>query len=306
MKREDLFESIEKQIIAEKVYRKEIRNKIKEFSLLKEEKDKQNNKKHEILEKIYRAKIRESLRSILILSEKKQHYIHSSTGMNALEDLFSNSNILSVLGNDYKLLTTSYNQRKDYRETILNLVMDIFKFSGVNEKDKDSKSINESLRRLYEQEDADIQITLDDEEIPQDKIVGPKRTEMEEEKEQKLKDSENAKSTDDSVDMTGILRAQQGFNKIKNNIETAYRTLQNKDDKYEFKKYIIANLGMYFRQFEDSLSDKPKADLPKDSEEAIRDAEEKMKSSESDAQDVTSAEISDESEDALGDLNLDL
>jgi len=292
MKREDLFESIEKQIFAENVYRKQIRNKLNDFKILKENKNKMNI----ILEKIYREKIRKSINKTKILFEKKKNIlIHPSTGMNALEDLFSNSNILSVLQNDYKILTTSYDQRIDYRETILNGILNMFKMVVINSKE--TKKIEESLIRLYEQEEADIQITLDDEEIPEDKIVGPRRAEIEDEKEQKLKDSENAASTDPNKDNTGKLRAEQGLDKIKGSIETAYNTLQNKDDKLEFKIYLFANLKMYFKQFEESLSDKPKADLPKDSEEAIKDAEEKMKSSESDtdkSEDVSSAKLSDE------------
>ena len=95
MKREDLFESIEKQILAEKVYRSQIRKKLDEFKVLKENKA----KKQLIAEKIYRAKLRKVFGGVAIkLAEgKKSTFIHKTTGMNALEDLFSNTNLLSVL-----------------------------------------------------------------------------------------------------------------------------------------------------------------------------------------------------------------
>ena len=177
MKREDLFESIEKQILAEKVYRSQIRKKLGEFKVLQENK----MKKQLIAEKIYRAKLRKEFASIAIeLTEgKKTTFVHKTTGMNALEDLFSNTNLLSVLEGDYKILTTSYEQRRDYKERVMELVLDLFKQEEIG---RDEESINESLQRLFEQEEPDIQITIDDEDPPEDKIVGPKRDEMEKEK----------------------------------------------------------------------------------------------------------------------------
>ena len=44
---------------------------------------------------------------------------HASTGINMLEDLLKNSNILSVLEKGYKSLTTSKEQRISYRNHIL-------------------------------------------------------------------------------------------------------------------------------------------------------------------------------------------
>lgn len=273
MNREDLFENIEKQIIAEKVYRRNIRAKLNEFKVIKENK----NKKQLIAEKIYRAKLRKSIKSF-VTEAKKGTYVHNSTGMNALEDLFSNTNLLSVLESDYKILTTSYEQRKDYREMIMTLVLNMFKQEDLSQSE-DLKDLSESLHRLYEQDEPDIQITIDDD-IPEDKIVGPKRTEMEDEKEQKREDDDNANSIDPKKDATGVRRAEIAFGKIENNINNVYKTLGNPDDQMEFKRYLIANLGMYFKTFEEALSNEPKADIPDDAQQAIEDAERKLSSEE--------------------------
>jgi len=295
MKREDLFESIEKQIIAEKVYRAQIRKKLSEFKVLQENK----MKKQLIAEKICRAKIQSVLKSMASLTEaKKSTYIHKTTGMNALEDLFSNTNLLSVLEGDYKILTTSYEQRSDYRERILTLVLSVFSQEDLT---SDTESLKESLQRLYEQEEADIQITIDDdEEIPEDKVVGPKRDEMEKEKEQAREDSENAKAIDPEADETGIRRADLAFKKIENSIRTSYESLGNPEDKLEFKKFLIANLKMYFKQFEEALSNEPKADIPADAEQAIKDAEQKISDEEGNAE--GSDEEMEVDTDDLGDL----
>ncbi len=296
MKREDLFESIEKQILAEKVYRSQIRKKLVEFKVLQENK----NKKRLIAEKLYRAKLRKEFASVAIeLTEgKKTSFIHKTTGMNALEDLFSNTNLLSVLEGDYKILTTSYEQRKDYKERVMELVLNLFTQENIN---KDTEEINESLQRLYEEEEPDIQITLDDEDPPEDKIVGPKRDEMEKEKEQSREDSENADAIDLKQDATGVRRADLAFKKIENSIKTAYDTLGNPADQAEFKRFLIANLSMYFKQFEEGLSNEPQADIPEDAQQAIEDAETKLTDDTESAEGVEGGE---EMEVDLGDLGL--
>lgn len=296
MRREDLFESIEKQIIAEKVYRAQIRKKLGEFKTLQESK----TKKQVILEKLFRKKLREDLKSFTLMSEaKKSTYIHKTTGMNALEDLFSNSNLLSVLEGDYKILTTSYEQRRDYRERIMELILGIFTQESIG-KDEEAVSLKESLHRLYEQEEPDIQITLDDDDLPEDKIVGPKRTEMEQEKEQAREDSKNASAIDQKEDVTGVRRAELAFNKIESSIRTAYESLGNPADQQEFKRFLIANLSMYFKQFEEGLSNEPQADIPDDAKQAIEDAEAKLDSAETDSGDAEDEEL----EVDLGDLEL--
>ena len=305
MKREDLFESIEKQILAEKVYRSQIRKKLDEFKVLQENK----MKKQTILEKLYRAKIRKDMASFVRLVEgKKSTYVHKTTGMNALEDLFSNTNLLSVLESDYKILTTSYEQRRDYKERIMELVLDLFTQDSIN-KNKDAEAISESLQRLFEEEEPDIQITVDDEDPPEDKIVGPKRDEMEKEKEQAREDSENADAIDLKQDATGVRRADLAFKKIENSIQTAYDTLGNPADQAEFKRFLIANLNMYFKQFEKALSNEPQADIPEDAQQAIEDAENKLDSAETeeDTGEDTGADDAggeEEMEVDLGDLEL--
>ena len=47
---------------------------------------------------------------------------HENTGINALEDLLKNSNVLSVVETGYKSLTTDKQQRDSYRNHILSAV----------------------------------------------------------------------------------------------------------------------------------------------------------------------------------------
>ena len=47
---------------------------------------------------------------------------HDSTGINALEDLLKNTNVLSVLETGYKSLTTDKHQRESYKNHILSAI----------------------------------------------------------------------------------------------------------------------------------------------------------------------------------------
>ena len=47
---------------------------------------------------------------------------HDSTGINSLEDLLKNSNVLFVLETGYKSLTTALEQRESYKNHILNAI----------------------------------------------------------------------------------------------------------------------------------------------------------------------------------------
>lgn len=262
MKREDLFESIDRQILVERVFRKKVKQHIAAFSKLQENK----KKKELIVEKIFRAKIRSDLKK---LSEKKQTRIHSSTGMNSLEDLFSNTNLLSVLESDYYYLTTSSEQREDYKNHVLTAVIGLFKTEDSNPEDQ--QELKESLQYLFEQEDADISIQVSDEELPEDKVVGPARDEMDDEKE-KLED-ENAESIDPDEDLTGRNRAMSAISKIEKSIKDAYAILGNPADKADFKTYLIANLKLYFDQWESSLQNDANPEFSGDVEKAVSDAE---------------------------------
>ena len=262
MKREDLFENIDRQILVEKIYRKKVKEHINAFVALREQK----NKRDLIGEKIFRAKIRNDLK---VLSEKKQKRIHSSTGMNSLEDLFSNTNLLSVLESDYYYLTTSVEQRKDYKNHVLSAVIDLFKTEDLSPESEEN--LNESLKYLFEQEDADISIQVTDEELPEDKVVGPARDDIDDEKEKQ--EDENAESIDPNEDLTGRNRAMAAVSKIEKSIKDSYAILGNPDDKSDFKTYLIANLKLYFDQWENSLQNNANPQFSDDVEKAVGDAE---------------------------------
>ena len=297
MNREDLYESINKQILAEKVYRSKIRDGISKFKNMKLV----ENKKQMIAEKIYRAKIRNDLKMIL---EKKDTVRYKSTGLNSLDDLFMNSNLLTTLETPYNSLTTSKEQRDDYKNHVLQAILDIFKTLSPEE---DPEMMNESLKFIFEQEEADISVQVTDEELPDDKVVGPERRDRDD-AQKKLEDeieSDNAKSIKTAGDFTGRNKAQSAVGKIEKSIKDYYDDLGNPDDKSDFKTYLIANLRLYFDTWENALQNDADPEFSQDVNKAVEDAQADIDAGE--VSDAAGTEEGDEGEDTgLEDLELDI
>lgn len=291
MKREDLFESIDRQIIGEKVFRAKIKKGLSEYNAILENK----KRKELIAEKIYRAKIKHDLKLFL---EKKDTVRYKSTGLNSLDDLFMNSNFLTTLETPYNSLTTSKEQRDDYKNHVLQAILDIFKTANPEE---DPETLNESLQYIFEQEEADISIQVSDEELPDDKVVGPERRDRDEvkEKEEEL-ESDNIESMDEEGDFTGRNKAQSAVSKVEKSIKDYYDDLGNPADKADFKTYLIANLRLYFDRWENALKNEVDPEFSDDVNKAVSDAE----------ADIEAGEVSDKSqpedEGDMTDLELDL
>ena len=271
MKREELYESINKQIVAEKIYRNRLRKDLMNIksAILAE------NKKTVIAEKIYRAKIRSDLKMIL---EKKETVKYSSTGLNALDDLFMNSNLLTTIENGFNNLTTSQEQRTDYKNHVIQAIINLFRQMDVTTDKVEVETLSESIKRLFEEEDPDLTINVMDDDLPEDKIVGPEKRDREEQQEAAEDDpaDENATSIDPEKDVTGRNRAATAVSKVEKSIKDYYIDLGNPADRRDYQIYMLANLEMYFKGWEDSLKNNVSPEKSADVEQAISDAESKL------------------------------
>ena len=282
MIREDLYKSIDNQMLGEKVYRSKLRE---DLNLIKESMVK-NNRKRLIIETIYRSKIRNDLQTLL---EKKTTVKHSSTGLNILDDLFMNSNLLSTLEGGFNTLTTSSEQRSDYKNHVIQAIINIFNQLDLSPS-SDAETLSESIIRLFEEEDPDLTINvMDDDELPDDKIVGPEKRQREEDAEAGLDaedEDENAKSIDPDEDLTGRNKAVSIVSKVEKSIQDYYSELGNPADRRDYQIYMLANLEMYFKTGEDSLSNNVDPDVVPDVDQAISDAESKLTDGEGDDEEV--------------------
>lgn len=166
---------------------------------------------------------------------------HENTGINALEDLLKNSNVLSVVETGYKSLTTDKQQRDSYRNHILNAVE---KSLAPEESRKEAGSDAE-----LEPVEEDIDITVSDR--PED---DPDFIDVSDKPEEPLEDPDERDTFGlDGEDKTGRNRAYDDFQNVEKNILTAYDNLDNPQDISMFEEYLLKNLTLYFDKYESEL-----------------------------------------------------
>ena len=122
-----------KEFMQEMQLRKHIRKAIKAVQRQRINKEKQQLREERQLRTVIQQLIKESgprtsakaiMRTLLNEADPAvaADAVHSSTGINSLEDLFKNTNLLSVLRKGYKSLTSKEEQRESYKNHILSAV----------------------------------------------------------------------------------------------------------------------------------------------------------------------------------------
>ena len=170
---------------------------------------------------------------------------HKSTGINLLEDLLKK--IIPQIEDDYKILTTSEEQRESYRAHIIDAVVKTLTPVEIN-NDAGEDTPEEDL-----DEDINIQISADEAGPEDDDMfidIDPDKPEAEEEEEEE--DPRDAFGIE-GKDTTGRNMAYTTFKKIESQIIDAYDMLSNPEDQELFFDYLIANLKLYFDKFENEI-----------------------------------------------------
>ena len=164
---------------------------------------------------------------------------HKSTGINVLEDLLKK--IIPQIEDDYKLLTTSEEQRESYRSHIIDAVVKTLTPVDLNNDAPEQASDSAGL-----EEEIDVEIS-DDDEKEDDMFIDINPEEPEEEKEEEdPRDSFGI----EGKDTTGRNMAYNTFKKVQTQIIDSYDMLSNPEDQEIFFDYLIANLKLYFDKFE--------------------------------------------------------
>jgi hypothetical protein len=191
-------------------------------------------------------KLRGIIRKLLSEAAEDQPK-HESTGINVLEDLLKK--IIPVLQTDFKILTTSTEQRNSFRAHILNAVQNLlsteymYAVSGVDNL-------------------AESKVTITD----NDKFIDINKDKKKEEEEAKKAEEETPEQKfskgleDKDLDTTGRNMAMQTYKKIERAIADSYSLLDDKKDRGLFYDYLITNLKLYFDKFEEEMSPMPQAE----------------------------------------------
>ncbi len=203
---------------------------------------KKKNKNTQTEEQQLRAIIREFLQHELreAATPDNDPAPHKSTGINVLEDLLKK--IIPQIEDDYKLLTTSAEQRESYRSHIIQAVVGSLTPVELN------NDAPEDAPQGDLDEDIDVEISDEDDEDDMFIDINPEQSE-EEEEEVDPRDSFGI----EGKDTTGRNMAYTTFKKIESQIIDAYDMLSNPEDQELFFDYLIANLKLYFDKFEKEI-----------------------------------------------------
>jgi hypothetical protein len=218
------------QIIAEELIREHIRKRI---SIKLEQ------------QRLAEEKIRTVVRQ-LIEAETGTDEASRSTGINVLADLLQN--IIPTVEDDYKMLTSSKEQRESFKNHIVHAIENSLRpIEASTQGEKQSENLEyivDSATLLGEK----ISIDLD----PQDDGKEAQSIEGE------FIDIDNDGEPDDFVELedqneTGRNFAAASYKRVEKQIVDAYDMLADQSDKDVFYDYLVTNMLLYFDKFEDEL-----------------------------------------------------
>ena len=212
-------------LIAEQLIREHVRKRISH-----------NLKKQQTQEN----RLRTAIRNIIKEAETGTEEASEHTGINVLADLLKN--IIPTVEDDYKMLTTSPEQRESFRNHIIHAVK-----NGLNpieaveqnesfEYEIDSKILLEKLSIDLDSEDDSIENIegdfIDIEDGEEEPAFGAGLEDQNE---------------------TGRNFAAETYKRIEKQIIDAYDMLADDKDRKLFYDYLLTNLMLYFDKFEDEL-----------------------------------------------------
>tara|TARA_Y100000592_G_scaffold35948_2_gene57034 strand:- start:49055 stop:49918 length:864 start_codon:yes stop_codon:yes gene_type:complete len=217
-----------------------------------------------------------------VAAEKVETDPHEFTGINVLRELFKNSNILKTLRQSYKTLTTNPEQRRSFRAHILNWVVDTLEPIQAN----DQATINEEVVDIdiIGDEDKEKFIDADDGSNIESDFIDKAKEDAEFNADDEEEEEEEFRTLEDE-DTTGRNRAEQVYKVIETSIVDAFSSLDDIKDQEIFKRWIIANLKLYFDKWEKELDpslkepeseeyNQAKEETPLDDQEAETGADE--------------------------------
>ena len=200
-------------------------------------------------------KLRGVIRRLISEAAVSEDPPHSNTGINALKHLLKNTNILKVLKDGYKALTTDADQRQSFRAHVINGVQGIL--APARSLDKIGPALAEALELLDE---ADIEVDVEDD-MQGDDAAAFIDVEAEE------GDEEEDKFGIPGKDVTGRNFAEDAFNQIEQPIMDKYEVLDNTEDQEMFYNYLLTNLKLYFDRWEEELGEVEEPTTPEYEEE---------------------------------------
>ena len=193
-------------------------------------------------QKLLEDKIKKAVR-IILETEAGTDEPSTYTGINVLADLLEK--IIPIIQDDYKMLTTSEEQRDSFRNHIIQAVKNSLRpIEASTQAEKLPENFEFTITdSLFE--DVKIKLSNTDDDTG-DEVAG------------EFIDIDAPQEEEDFVQIddqneTGRNFAQTTFKQIEKQIVDAYDMLADDKDQVLFYDYLITNLLLYFDKFEDEL-----------------------------------------------------
>ena len=223
--------------------------------------DQQTELKKETLEE---HNLRKLIRNLLF--EVKETSPHELTGINVLEKLLGN--IMPVIETGYKSLTTDPIQRESYGAHILRAVQNLLSIpsmyfnldskTDMKASDQAATSPENSGEQSLEEVEIKVKSKKKKKGDPdEEKFIDINKNNKEEETQPNPTDPMTAFQEIEGEDHTGRSFALETFKKVQKQVLESYSTLSNPKDREVFEEYLITNIKLYLKRFEEELSDKP-------------------------------------------------
>ena len=224
------------------------------------------------------TQLRKTIRKILKEAETGTEEPSDNTGINVLANLLEK--IIPIIEDNYKMLTTSEEQRESFRNHIIHAIKNALRpIESVTGAERPA-SLPENYEFTLDREilGEKIQIDLD----PQDD--GKEKQSIEGEFID-IDKGEDADADDfvelDDQNETGRNFAATAFKAVEKQIVDAYDMLADKEDQNLFYDYLLTNMLLYFDKFEDELANTlPDTTTPEYEEEATESESDVEKSPE--------------------------
>jgi len=198
---------------------------------------KENKRQQEVLEE---TKLRQLVRGLILKEVAEDQPKHASTGINVLEDLLKK--IVPVLQADFKMLTTSPEQRSSFRAHLINAIQNTLSPELMYVlSDKEKEQLKEAATIKVDDPDMEKFIDIEGNEESEEEEISP-----EEEFSKGLEDQ--------NLDSTGRNMAMDTFKKVEKGILDAYELLDDAKDRELFYDYLITNMKLYFDKFEEEMN----------------------------------------------------
>jgi hypothetical protein len=172
--------------------------------------------------------------------------VHDTTAGNYLERLFSTTNFLSTLRDDYHALRTSPAQRESFAAHLMHAMKALLSRDSLNRQEDDEQEEQETRLKATPETGFDINVT--DTETKKERTLETEEVE----KFQMLP----------GMDESGAAAAERTWNVLEPSVTNELALTLDPRDRKQFGEYLLINTAGYLKEWEAVISSKENGVMP--------------------------------------------